>query len=282
MIQAMVAHPTAWAVQANACAALRNLCIKPEHKLKVAALGGCVAVFHALRRCVSVTAPVEDGGGDVRGVGVVQAACGALWNLASLEGIREGLLEIGVVDEILRAMASHPSQCGVQENGLGLLRILAQHPAHKVRIAEPGGVALVLRALASPAGRTQALAENCCRLVAQLSWGSATVQLRVAAMEGCMALVSTMGAHGSSAAVQEYGCAALRNLASDLDWVRTKAVDTGACGVVLAALNRHHAHVAVLLAACAAVRALAISPAARSNMVQAEAIDVVVRAMGAH
>lgn len=77
----------------------------------------------------------------------------------------------------------------------------------------------------------------------------------MAATGGIKAVVAAMSAHVSNEAVQEAGCAALRNLTVNSD-SQAKAAACGAIEAVVAAMTAHGSHVGVQEAGCQMLRNL--------------------------
>eukprot|EP01116_Phalansterium_solitarium_P023305 TRINITY_DN809_c0_g1_i3.p1 TRINITY_DN809_c0_g1~~TRINITY_DN809_c0_g1_i3.p1 ORF type:complete len:183 (-),score=36.98 TRINITY_DN809_c0_g1_i3:169-717(-) len=107
--------------------------------------------------------------------------------------------------------------------------------------------------------------------------------VKMAAAEGAEAVVEAMEAHRGSAAVQEFACRELANIASS-DESEVEVAETGGIEAIVAAMKAHEGSAVVQEHACAALAIVADSEEGVNIMriYLARGIEAVVAAMRAH
>jgi len=121
----------------------------------------------------------------------------------------------GVVD----AMKAGASSAKVAENGCdALLRLAYNNDDNKKRIAEAGGIGMILRMMEVHGSSNAEVAECGSSALSFISYNNDDNKKRIAEADGIAMILRMMEEHGASnAAVAEYGCGALWMLSYDND-----------------------------------------------------------------
>jgi hypothetical protein len=99
---------------------------------------------------------------------------------------------------------------------------------------------------------------------------------------GTSSIVQAMQQHGDHAGVQELGCLALRNLATNNDQNKMTIAAKGGIDVIVKAIQRHADHAGVQEKGCRALGNLAVNYQNNVNIAAKGGIDVIVKAMQRH
>lgn len=209
---------------------------------------------------------------------------------------------------VLRVMAAHPFEEGIQRTGCrAILKLMPCTEAAEYRaVAEHGGAAWLslqreYRSLARAGVMEGVLAaaaahrdsaevqEDMCRVVLCLSRPAVELGEAGGEWDKVGAVMAAMGAHAGHEEVQEVACGALRNLASEAAHQarmleqEPEQADTSALALILAAMRAHPHSARVQEHACGCLRNLA-EQAEQGGAVLAEAggVRAVLAALEGH
>ena len=249
VVRAMEEHTSSTGVQEAGCVALANLAAKGD--IEKSAFGGNRAAIVAKNNRAAI---VAKGGVEavVRGMGVHSSSaavqepgCKALANIAVSIHNKAPIAEKGGIEAVVRAMEEHASSAEVQEHGCAALGMLVcENTENQAAVVAKGGIRAVVRAMQAHASSVGVQKQGCralanlpgCSALGTMSTLQHHIAAAVAAEGGIEVLVAAMGAHSSSAAVQEAGCKALRFLS------HTNAADVAAKGGIEAAVRAMEVH----------------------------------------
>ena len=182
---------------------------------------------------------------------------------------------------IVSGMKFHAMHAGIQEKACRAFLDLARSDAdNKVRIAEAGGIPLILAALDKHATHA-GVAESACWAVINLTAKNDDNKLRIAQAGGIPLILAALDIHATHAGVVENACWAVLNVGSAGN--RALIAEAGGIPLILAALDNHATNASVVDRACWAVLNLTANNA-DNQVLTAEAggIPLILAALDTH
>jgi hypothetical protein len=117
----------------------------------------------------------------------------------------------GGIERVVKAMAAHEGETGVQKAGCWALAELAYEVANQLKIVAEGGIERTVKAMAAHE-RAASVQKAGCSVLTELCFKSKANQDQIAAEGGIERVVTAMSAHERAAGVQKAGCRALTDL----------------------------------------------------------------------
>jgi len=155
------------------------------------------------------------------------------------------------------------------------------NPPNQIRIAEAGGISVVMLAMTAHIGNMKKQ-EWCFGALRNLACDNADIQIVIAAAGGIKMVVSVMRLHPREEGVQVQGCGALVNPGVNAD-NRILIAAAGVISVVVATMKAHISSSDVQQQGCWALSNLAFKNDTNQALILSEgAISVIVLAMKAH
>ena len=192
------------------------------------------------------------------------------------------LVSAGGIEAVINCMRSHPAHAGVQEEGCVALRCLSNEDVGKVRVAQHGGIKVILQALECHRGRAVEMQHQGCWVLGVVS--NVAANRRTVAESGGMDIVlHAMRHHPNSTKVQKSGCYALGNIvacdaANQHDLARKGGMD-----LILKAMRQHQDAAEVQAWGCYAFgNETGNDQHYRVQIAEMRGIEVIIQAMKQH
>ena len=171
----------------------------------------------------------------------------------------EAMASAGVIGVVCHAISTTPT---IAATGCRLLKLLARNDDNSIKIAEQGGISVILEAMRTHTSHAGVQEEGCgaLRNLAVNAGNKIKINffklIKITEQGGIEVILKAMRTHTSDAGVQGQGCGALTNLARNDD-NQIKIAQQDGIYVILEAMRNHTSDAVVQAEGCNALRVLA-------------------------